>query len=76
MAGEAGEPRRGDGEVRWRQLLANLALTAAEAISARVADPRPASSSRETSLGDLLITRMRDAMLGLAPGPSGISQAS
>lgn len=69
----AGERGREDGEVRRRQLLANLALTAAGAISAQVADPPPAPPSTETSLGDLLITRMRDAMLGLAPGPSGIS---
>jgi transcriptional regulator with XRE-family HTH domain len=31
------------------------------------------SIPRENGLGDLLITRMRDAMLGLAPCPSGIS---
>lgn len=59
--------------MRRRQLLANLALTAAGAISIRVADPPPASASSETRLGDLLITRVRDAMLGLAPGPFGIS---
>jgi hypothetical protein len=55
--------------VRRRQLQANLALTAAGAISACVADPPPAPPSTETKLGDLLITRMRDAMLGLAPPP-------
>ena len=69
----AGEPGREEGGVRRRQLLANLALTAAGAIGAQVASPPPASASSEAKLGDLLITRVRDAMLGLAPGPSGIS---
>ena len=69
----AGEPGREEGEVRRRQLLANLALTAAGAIGTQVASPPPASASSEAKLGDLLITRVRDAMLGLAPGPSGIS---
>jgi transcriptional regulator with XRE-family HTH domain len=70
----AGEPGREDGEVRRRQLLANLALTAAGAVSARGADPLPEPSSAETRLGDLLISRTRDAMLGLVPGPAGVSR--
>lgn len=64
----AGEREGEDGEVRRRQLLANLALTAAGTISAQAADPPPAPPS-STKLGDLFITRVRDAMLGLAPGP-------
>ena len=71
-----GRPGPEDGEedeVRRRQLLANLALTAAGAITAQVPDPSPATASGEARLGDLLISRVRDAMLGLTPGPSGVS---
>ena len=61
--------------MRRRQLLANLGLAAAGAVSAQATGPSPASVSAtgDAGLADILISRVRDAMLGLAPGPSGVS---
>ncbi len=53
--------------MRRRQLLASLAVTAAAATAPfRVGPP---AQSGEAASGELLIARVRDAMLGLAPGP-------
>lgn len=62
-----GSPGREDGEdpVRTRrQLLANLAVTAAAAMGAPVAGATPAKTE-EARLGETLVAGLRDAMLGL-----------
>jgi hypothetical protein len=63
----AGGPGWEDGDVRRRQLLASLAVTAASAVSGP-GTPRPPAG--EAQAGDLLISRTRDAMLGLTGTPS------
>lgn len=65
-AGKAGTVRREDGEdpVRRRRLLANLAVTAAAAAGASL-PPDAAGPVDEAALGELLVDRLRDAMLGL-----------
>jgi transcriptional regulator with XRE-family HTH domain len=68
-------PDAEENDVRRRQLLANLALTAAGAITTQTADPPPAPAAGDSGLDDLLTSQVRDAMLGLAPGPSGVSPA-
>lgn len=74
-----GKPGRDDGEeddVRRRQLLASLALTAAGAASTRISRSTPPAyppESPDAGLDDILISRVRDAMLGLAPVPSAVS---
>ena len=69
----AGEPGGEDDEVRRRQLLASLALTAAGAVGAQATGAAHANAPGEAGLADLLISRVRDAMLGLVPGPSAES---
>jgi len=72
----AGRPRRVNSEeddVRRRQLLASLALTTAGGITTQAPAPSPAPASDDSGLRELLIGRVRDAMLGLAPRPSGVS---
>ncbi|QIZ37954.1 helix-turn-helix domain-containing protein [Saccharopolyspora sp. ASAGF58] len=61
---------REDGEdpVRRRQLLANLAVTAATAAGAPLLLTTTGGPVSEAALGPVLITRLRDAMLGLHPG--------
>ena len=59
--------------MRRRQLLANLVVTGVSAVSAQVAGPVPVSPRGEAGLGDLLTSRVRDAMLGLAPAPANAS---
>ncbi len=62
-----GIPKREDGEdpvLRRRQLLANLAVTAAVAMGAPVAGAAPAKAE-EAQLGETLVAGLRDAMLGL-----------
>lgn len=62
-----GIPGREDGEdpvLRRRQLLANLAVTAAAAMGAPVAGAAPAKAE-EAQLGATLVAGLRDAMLGL-----------
>ena len=62
----------GDDPVRRRQLLANLAVTAAAAaVGSSLPGSGPAQPGQAAS-GDLLVGRVRDAMLGLAPVPSVI----
>ncbi|MFE3788096.1 hypothetical protein [Streptomyces goshikiensis] len=50
--------------LRRRQLLANLAVTAAAAMGASVAGATPARAE-ETQLGEKPVAGLRDAMLGL-----------
>ncbi len=62
--------------MRRRQLLASLALTAAGAASTRISRGTPPAyrpESPDAGLDDILISRVRDAMLGLAPVPSAVS---
>ena len=67
----AAEPGWEDGEdsVRRRQLLASLAVTAAAAPVRGGAAAPPG----EGASGELLVARIRDAMLGLMPGPAEVS---
>jgi helix-turn-helix protein len=68
-----GASRREDGDdpVRRRQLLANLGVTAAAAAGSTLNGAARAGES--TAPGDLLIARVRDAMLGLGPSPRDCS---
>lgn len=69
VAGEAGFKEVGD-PVRRRQLLASLALTAAAAAGASL----PGSAEETgTAPGELLVSHVRDAMLGLGPRPADSS---
>ncbi|MFD7239424.1 helix-turn-helix domain-containing protein [Streptomyces syringium] len=58
--------RREDGEdpVRRRKLLANLAVTAATAVGAPIL-PTDKTISQDVPVGEALVARVRDAMLGL-----------
>lgn len=62
----AGTARREDGEdpVRRRKLLANLAATAAAAVGAPIL-PTGKTPSENVAVGEALVARVRDAMLGL-----------
>jgi transcriptional regulator with XRE-family HTH domain len=60
-----GEPGERDDDVRRRQLLAALGAAAASAVGSRVATAAPA----EAKVGELLVSRVRDAMLGFSPVP-------
>jgi transcriptional regulator with XRE-family HTH domain len=62
----------GDDPVRRRQLLANLAVTAAAAAAGSSLPGNSTMQPGEAASGDLLVGRIRDAMLGLAPVPSVI----
>jgi transcriptional regulator with XRE-family HTH domain len=75
VAGRSGPDDSGEDDVRRRQLLASLALAAAGAVTAGTADLPPALPAGESGLGELLIGQVRDAMLGLAPSPPGVSSA-
>jgi transcriptional regulator with XRE-family HTH domain len=66
----AGEPGGRDDDVRRRQLLAALGAAAAGVAGSRVAAAGPAAVPEGTRVGELLVSRVRDAMLGLAPVPS------
>jgi transcriptional regulator with XRE-family HTH domain len=68
----AREPGWEDGEdpVRRRQLLASLAVTAAAAAGSSAVR---GSTPGEGAAGELLVTRVRDAMLGLTPQPADCS---
>lgn len=70
-----GRTNREDGEegpVRRRQLMANLAMTAAAAATAHFPGPHAIDLPQDGALGDLLVCRVRDAMLGLAGGPDRV----
>jgi hypothetical protein len=69
----AGEPGGGDDDVRRRQLLAALGAAAAGAAGARVPAAVSPAMPGDTRVGELLVSRVRDAMLGLAPVPSQVS---
>lgn len=58
------QPDDGEDPVRRRQLLASLAATAAAAAGAPLLD-MDVTASGDARYGDLLISRLRDAMLGL-----------
>ncbi|MCC2280536.1 helix-turn-helix domain-containing protein [Streptomyces sp. ET3-23] len=54
----------GEGSVRRRKLLANLAVTAAAAVGAPIL-PTGKTSAEDAAVGEVLVARVRDAMLGL-----------
>ncbi|MGW4801787.1 hypothetical protein ACWEPC_56175 [Nonomuraea sp. NPDC004297] len=56
--------------MRRRQLLANLALTAAAATGSPLL--RAGTPVSEADAGDVLTSRVRDAMLGLGPAPADL----
>jgi transcriptional regulator with XRE-family HTH domain len=62
----ASEPEGRDDNVRRRQLLAALGAAAAGAAGARVPAAGSPAVSGDTRIGELLVSRVRDAMLGLA----------
>jgi transcriptional regulator with XRE-family HTH domain len=64
----AGEPGRGEA-VRRRQLLASLGLAAASAAGVPASSSPEVSAQGESRIGELLVSRVHDAMLGLAPVP-------
>jgi transcriptional regulator with XRE-family HTH domain len=69
----AGEPGGRDDDVRRRQLLAALGVAAAGAAGSRVGAAVPGVAPRGAEAGELLVSRVRDAMLGLAPAPARVS---
>lgn len=71
-----GEPGGRDDEVRRRRLLAALGAAAAGAAGSRLADAVPSADPGDVGIGDLLVSRVRDAMLGLAPVPSRVSASA
>jgi transcriptional regulator with XRE-family HTH domain len=70
----AGEPGGRDDDVRRRQLLAALGAAAATAAGSRAAGAVPTVAPRSgAEVGELLVSQVRDAMLGLAPTPARAS---
>jgi transcriptional regulator with XRE-family HTH domain len=70
----AGEPGGRDDDVRRRQLLAALGAAAAGAAGSRAGAAVPGVASRSgAEVGELLVSQVRDAMLGLAPAPARVS---
>lgn len=65
-----------DDDVRRRQLLAALGAAAASVAGSRVAAAAPRTVPADSRVGELLVSRVRDAMLGLAPVPSKASIAA
>jgi hypothetical protein len=63
----------GDDDVRRRQLLATLGVAAANAVGTSVPSAAASAMPGDAGLGELLVGRIRDAMLGLAPVPSSPS---
>ena len=69
----AGEPGGRDDDVRRRQLLAALGAAAAGAAGSRAGAAVPVVAPRGAEVGELLVSQVRDAMLGLAPAPARVS---
>jgi len=69
----AGEPGGRDEDVRRRQLLAALGAAAAGAAGGRAGAAVPLVVPRGAGVGELLVSQVRDAMLGLAPAPARVS---
>ena len=69
----AGEPGGRDEDVRRRQLLAALGAAAASAAGGRAGAAVPLVVPRGAGVGELLVSQVRDAMLGLAPAPARVS---
>ena len=69
----AGEPGGRDDDVRRRQLLAALGAAAAGAAGSRAGAAVPLVVPRGAEVGELLVSQVRDAMLGLAPAPARVS---
>jgi transcriptional regulator with XRE-family HTH domain len=63
----AGEPGGRDDYVRRRQLLAALGAAAVGAAGSRVGGAVPVATPRGAEVGEVLVSQVRDAMLGLAP---------
>jgi transcriptional regulator with XRE-family HTH domain len=69
----AGKPGGRDDDVRRRQLLAVLGAAAASVAGSRAGAAVPPVTPRSAEVGDLLVSWVRDAMLGLAPAPARVS---
>ena len=69
----AGEPGGRDEDVRRRQLLAALGAAAASAAGGRAGAAVPLVVPRGAGVGELLVSQVRDAMLGLASAPARVS---
>ena len=72
VAGRIGREDGEEGPVRRRQLMASLAALAAGAVTPQIPGASPDARADDSALGDLLVTGVRDAMLGLTPGPAGV----
>jgi transcriptional regulator with XRE-family HTH domain len=72
----SGEPGGRDDDVRRRQLLAALGAAAASAAGSQAGAAVPLAAPRGLEVGELLVSRVRDAMLGLAPAPARVSAAA
>jgi transcriptional regulator with XRE-family HTH domain len=72
----AGEPGGRDDDVRRRQLLAALGAAAASVAGSQAGAAVPLAAPRGLEVGELLVSRVRDAMLGLAPTPARVSAAA
>jgi hypothetical protein len=62
-----------DDNVRRRQLLATLGVAAASAAGASALGASASATPGDAGAGELMVSRVRDAMLGLAPVPSSAS---
>jgi transcriptional regulator with XRE-family HTH domain len=69
----AGELGGRDDDVRRRQLLAALGAAAASAAGSRIGAASSLVVPRDAEVGELLVSQVRDAMLGLAPAPARVS---
>ena len=69
----AGEPGGRDDYVRRRQLLAALGAAAVGAAGSRVGGAVPVVTPRGAEVGELLVSQVRDAMLGLVAAPARVS---
>jgi transcriptional regulator with XRE-family HTH domain len=72
----ADEHRGRDDDVRRRQLLAALGAVAAGAAGGRADAAVQPADPAGAQVGELMVSRVRDAMLGLAPVPARVSAAA